>query len=1029
MYMDIPTMGGTSISAVTWISLTLLYLTSSVGAQVINETSCTNLNVQGNVSPQNIGDIPYAIQVSNQFYTSGSSIEVKFQPTQNIGATFQEIILQARRTTGNPEPVGLFSFVNGQTIASSVDYTTYNCPLGIAGSTVGTTNASQKFLPVTFTYTFPSPSVGDVNFLFTIVQQPGQYFQSVTSQTIVDVNSISQGPLITRCPGNIFLPSNQASLISENVARVEWTEPISDGIADTGNPIVSETFFEIGNPSNVMYIFTNGAGTSVCSFTVLVSQITANSPPRITTCPAARSIMVNIVIPSQQWIFTYEPPNCMDAQDGVLQVSCFPLSGTVVGTAISSIRCVCVDSQQAAAACTVDRCVEDVVLTLPAGVNSMTVDFAEPFVPGFTLVSRTHQPNVSIFGVGTTRVVYLFVNVDGDYSFVCFNVVIIGVDSDPPVIIVCPDEITHIVLTGEQGGIVNYAEPTAIDNSGIVIVSNSPEFYSGFYFPLGTTTVTYVFTNNVPLTAVCTFTVTINTASPCDSAPCINGGICLANDLNQFWCVCPNCFTGSRCEAGIDACNNQCVNGGTCRVYAGSCDQTFCDCSSCFTGANCQIAVSPCDNNQCQNGGVCVPDTQSCSSYFCLCTGCSTGPFCNIEFNPCSRVPCQNAGICTNIAESCGSYACQCIGCFTGYNCQTPIPDPCQQTPCLNGGICSRVPGTCFGYTCQCRSGFGGVICENTVDVFTNPCSSFPCQNNVCCINLGGNSYKCICRGGYTGIQCADMTANMVGSSNSCINNPCGNGGTCYNSYNSDSGNIVFTPQYTCVCAPGFAGNNCNLPTAPLPQIDVCTSSGMVCLNGGTCRNTYCSFSDDSGTLCECGIGFYGERCQTLVGNPCQSNPCRNDNQCISFNNYFVCQCQPPFSGPTCEVQMADVTSPVILNCPTEQIQATATGNNKFATVGWPALQVTDDSGHVDLIISNGAPGNYPIGSRNILYIYGDAAGNTAICSFVVTVRPAPFNPCNPNPCQNGGFCSINGNTFSCQCVGLFTGQTCTQPP
>lgn len=66
--------------------------------------------------------------------------------------------------------------------------------------------------------------------------------------------------------------------------------------------------------------------------------------------------MVNIVIPSQQWIFTYEPPNCVDAQDGVLQVSCFPLSGTIVGTAVSSISCVCVDSQQAAATCTVDRC-------------------------------------------------------------------------------------------------------------------------------------------------------------------------------------------------------------------------------------------------------------------------------------------------------------------------------------------------------------------------------------------------------------------------------------------------------------------------------------------------------------------------------------------------------------------------------------------------------------------------------------------------------------------------------------------------
>lgn len=92
-----------------------------------------------------------------------------------------------------------------------------------------------------------------------------------------------------------------------------------------------------------------------------------------------------------------------------------------------------------------------------------------------------------------------------------FHPFLFTVDSDPPVITVCPNDITQTVLTGEQGGIVNFPEPVAIDNSGIVFVSNDPQFYSGFYFPLGTTTVTYVFSDNVPLTSVCSFTVTINT--------------------------------------------------------------------------------------------------------------------------------------------------------------------------------------------------------------------------------------------------------------------------------------------------------------------------------------------------------------------------------------------------------------------------------------------------------------------------------------------------------------------------------------
>lgn len=36
------------------------------------------------------------------------------------------------------------------------------------------------------------------------------------------------------------------------------------------------------------------------------------------------------------------------------------------------------------------------------------------------------------------------------------------------------------------------------------------------------------------------------------------------------------------------------------------------------------------------------------------------------------------------------------------------------------------------------------------------------------------------------------------------------------------------------------------------------------------------------------------------------------------------------------------------------------------------------------------------------------------------------LNPCSPNPCLNGGMCSATNNysTFSCFCIGHFTGKT-----
>ena len=35
--------------------------------------------------------------------------------------------------------------------------------------------------------------------------------------------------------------------------------------------------------------------------------------------------------------------------------------------------------------------------------------------------------------------------------------------------------------------------------------------------------------------------------------------------------------------------------------------------------------------------------------------------------------------------------------------------------------------------------------------------------------------------------------------------------------------------------------------------------------------------------------------------------------------------------------------------------------------------------------------------------------------------------PCSPNPCQNGGTCTVTGSTFECACVSGFTGNTCNQ--
>ena len=79
---------------------------------------------------------------------------------------------------------------------------------------------------------------------------------------------------------------------------------------------------------------------------------------------------------------------------------------------------------------------------------------------------------------------------------------------------------------------------------------------------------------------------------------------------------------------------------------------------------------------------------------------------------------------------------------------------------------------------------------------------------------------------------------------NECMPNPCKNGGACTDGLNS----------YTCECASGFTGDNCET------NIDDCVTSP--CLNGGECVDGINAFT------CECPLGYTGDLCEVL---PCHS--------------------------------------------------------------------------------------------------------------------------------------------------------------
>ena len=86
---------------------------------------------------------------------------------------------------------------------------------------------------------------------------------------------------------------------------------------------------------------------------------------------------------------------------------------------------------------------------------------------------------------------------------------VVLVDNKAPVISNCPNSVNNLVSCGVPSGTVTWIPPTATDNSG-GIPAVSSTYQPGASFPVGTTPVTYTFTDSAGNQAQCSFAVTGN---------------------------------------------------------------------------------------------------------------------------------------------------------------------------------------------------------------------------------------------------------------------------------------------------------------------------------------------------------------------------------------------------------------------------------------------------------------------------------------------------------------------------------------
>ncbi len=271
-------------------------------------------------------------------------------------------------------------------------------------------------------------------------------------------------------------------------------------------------------------------------------------------------------------------------------------------------------------------------------------------------------------------------------------------------------------------------------------------------------------------------------------------------------------------------------------------------------------------------------------------------------------------------------------------------------------------------------------VCYTTID----HCETGPCQNGAACTSsLSG--YTCACAPGFAG---ADCEINI----NDCAGSPCQNGGGCADGVNG----------YVCQCADGYLGANCET------EINECAASP--CLNGGTCSDQVNAYA------CACPPGYSGNNCETNI-DECAGDPCQNGADCTDGQNGYSCACAPGFSGGNCEIDIDE--------CPGNACQNGAScvdGINAYSCACVPGFSGAFCGTNInDCAGSPCQNGGGCVDGIN---------GYTCSCAagYAGTNCELNVNDCAASPCQNGGTCVDGVNSYSCVCPNGFGGPDCSVP-
>ncbi|XP_022087341.1 hyalin-like, partial [Acanthaster planci] len=336
------------------------------------------------------------------------------------------------------------------------------------------------------------------------------------------VNVLDNEPPTIMCPANqtnatdfraadVTLPLPDPDLASDNSGQYNITIDVAGKTYRVGDSVTLD--LATGEHLLRYTIFDAAMNNDTCDMYITVID---TEDPQI-TCPSLGPVSTDPGLDTAN--VTFDSANVTDNSMLSITPVANPMSGSIFPIGDTPVQFNATDESGNTASCTFTltveddeipmiECPSDIEVHVDMGENFATVDWFPPNVTdnsGGSITPMLSHSSGDQFPIGPTIVI---VNATDSYSnLASCNFTVNVLDAVPPNITSCPGNDTVSTRLDSPYGFPTWMDPTAVDNSGSVVVNCSKQ--SGDAFDIGITTVVCTAEDPSNNTDMCSFIITV----------------------------------------------------------------------------------------------------------------------------------------------------------------------------------------------------------------------------------------------------------------------------------------------------------------------------------------------------------------------------------------------------------------------------------------------------------------------------------------------------------------------------------------